>query len=150
MFSGPGAISKVFLNADKLFQLGKLRVGIATYGVASLHGRTIGSFIREFTGDKANADLPELDLKAICERLRRFFFGYYRSFGEKLHSKPFEEIPDNLKGLLGLVVGGFSPGSFQSEVWEIQIPTHSTEGSAPTKKRPWRLRYVVVCLFDSH
>jgi hypothetical protein len=77
-----------------------------------------------------------LDLKAICERLRRFFFGYYRSFGEKLHSKPFEEIPDNLKGLLGLVVGGFSPGSFQSEVWEIQIPTHSTEGSALQRNAP--------------
>lgn len=136
MFSGPGAISKVFLNADKLFQLGKLRVGIATYGVAALHGRTIGSFISEFTGDKANADLPELNLKEICERLRKFFFGYYRSFAEKIHSKPFEEIPDNLKGLLGLVVGGFSPGSFQSEVYEIQIPTHSTEGSALQRNAP--------------
>src|ERR1700680_4933944 len=92
MFSAPGTISKVFLDADKLFQLKTLRIGVATYGVASLHGRTIGSFISEFTADKANADLPELKLKEICERLRRFFFGYYRSFAEKIHSKPFEEI----------------------------------------------------------
>lgn len=63
MFSGPGAISKVFLDAAKLFQLGKLRVGIATYGVASMHGRTIGSFINEFTTDRANADLGELSLR---------------------------------------------------------------------------------------
>jgi hypothetical protein len=136
MFSAPGTISKVFLDADKLFQLKTLRIGVATYGVASLHGRTIGSFISEFTSDKANADLPELKLKEICERLRRFFFGYYRSFAEKIHSKPFEEIADNLKGLLGLVVGGFSPGSFQSELWEIQIPTHSTEGSALQRNAP--------------
>src|ERR1039458_9618527 len=124
MFSGPGAISKVFMDADKLFQLGKLKVGIATYGVASLHGRTIGSFISEFTANQGNADLPTLSLKEIAERLRNFFLGYYRSFLEKIQTKPFDEIPNNMKGHLGLVIGGFSPGSFQSELWEIIIPVH--------------------------
>ncbi|MFZ0563328.1 MAG: hypothetical protein WAM43_17075 [Terriglobales bacterium] len=130
MFSGPGAISKVFMDADKLFQLGKLKVGIATYGIASLHGRTIGSFISEFTANPANADLSQLTLKEIAERLRNFFLGYYRSFLEKIHAKPFAEIPDNMKGVLGLVIGGFSPGSFQSELWEIVVPTHAAENSA--------------------
>lgn len=136
MFSGTGTISKVFLDADKLFQLGKLKVGIATYGVASLHGRTIGSFVREFAGDKANADLPDLDLKEIVERLRKFIFAYYRSFGEQVYGKPFDEIDDNLKGILGLVIGGFSPGSFQSEIWEIMIPTNKTEHSAVQRNAP--------------
>jgi hypothetical protein len=136
MFSGPGTISKVFLDADKLFQLGKLRVGIATYGVASLHGRTIGSFIREFAGDKNNGDLPDLDLREIAERLRKFILGYYLSFLENIHAKPFDEIPDNMKGILGLVVGGFSPGSFQSEIWEIVIPNHNTEHSAVQRNAP--------------
>ena len=130
MFSGPGAISKVFMDADKLFQLGKLKVGIATYGVASLHGRTIGSFISEFTANQGNADLPTLSLKEIAERLRNFFLGYYRSFLEKIQTKPFDEIPNNMKGHLGLVIGGFSPGSFQSELWEIIIPVHTAENSA--------------------
>jgi hypothetical protein len=136
MYSGPGAISKVFADADKLFQLGELRVGIATYGVAALHGRTIGSFIREFTVDPANADLSTLDLKEIAERLRKFFLAYYRSFAEKIHSKPFDEIPASQKGLLGLVIGGFSPGSFKSEIWEVVIPLHSADYSAVQKNAP--------------
>jgi hypothetical protein len=130
MFNGPGAISKVFLDADKLFQLGKLRVGIAVYGLASLHGRTIGSYVSEFVGTPENGDLSRLTLKEIAERLRTFFLDYYRSFLEKIHAKPFSEIPDNMKGILGLVIGGFSPGSFQSELWQIVIPLHTTENSA--------------------
>jgi hypothetical protein len=133
MFSGPGAISKVFLDADKLFQLKSLRIGVATYGVASLHGRTIGSFISEFTADPKNADLPKLTIQEIAERLRVFFFDYYRSYLEKVHSKPFDQIPDNMKGALGLVIGGFSPGSFQSELWEVIIPTHAAVNSAAVR-----------------
>jgi len=104
--------------------------------VASLHGRTTGSFIREFIVDPANADLATLDLKEITERLRRFYFDYYRSFAEKVHGKPFDEIPTNVKGLLGLVVGGFSPGSFLSEIWNIEIPTHCAPYSAVQKNAP--------------
>jgi len=48
MSNAAGETTKVFLDADKLFQLGNLRIGIATYGVAAMEGRTIGSFIREF------------------------------------------------------------------------------------------------------
>jgi hypothetical protein len=130
MFSGPGAISKVFLDADKLFQLGKLRVGVATYGVAALHGRTIGSFIREFSLAPDNADVDSLELREVVERLRKFFFAYYVSFFEKIHSKPFDQIDAKMKGFLGLVVGGFSPGTFQSEIWEIVVPVHAAEYSA--------------------
>jgi hypothetical protein len=130
MFSAPGTISKVFLDADKLFQLKSLRIGVATYGLASLHGRTIGSFISEFTANPKNADLAKLTLEQIAERLRKFFLDYYISFLEKIHSKPFDQIPGNMKGLLGLVIGGFSPGSFQSELWEVIIPTHATANSA--------------------
>ena len=125
-----GSISKVFLDSDKLFQLGNLKVGIATYGVAALHGRTIGSYVREFSLDPTNGDLEELDLRTIVERLRVFFFGHYKSFAESIHQVPFDEIPVGAKGNLGLVVGGFSAGSFQSELWEIVIPVHDVPHSA--------------------
>jgi hypothetical protein len=106
-------------------------VGVATYGAASLHGRTIGSFIREFTEDPDNADLGDLALGEVVERLRRFMLSCYISFVEEIHSPlTFDQIPDEKKGRLGLVVGGFSSGSLQSELWEIVIPDHSTENSA--------------------
>jgi hypothetical protein len=66
------------------------------------------------------------------ERLRAFFFDHYRQTLESVHSLPFGDIPDNLKGDLGLIVGGFSSGGFQSELWQIVVPRHATENSAVT------------------
>jgi hypothetical protein len=125
MIDASGSISKVFLDADKLFQLGDLRIGLATYGLASLHGRTIGSFVREFLVESGDSDLGSLSLREVVERLRSFFFDSYRSYFEALYSMPFGEIDASSKGQLGLVVGGFSAGSFQSELWNSVIPIHS-------------------------
>jgi hypothetical protein len=125
-----GATTKVFLDADKLFQLGNLKVGIATYGVAALDGRTIGSIIREFSLAESNRDMGALEIQEIVERLRSFFLSKYQAFAEKLYQKPFAEIEDSKKGALGLVVGGFSSGSFQSELWEIVVPSHAAPNSA--------------------
>jgi hypothetical protein len=125
-----GATTKVFLDSDKLFQLGTLRIGIATFGVAALEGRTIGSFVREFSLLTGNTDLDKLEIKEIVERLRVFFYDHYKAFGEKVFGVPFDQIPSDKKGLLGFVVGGFSPGCFQSELWEIRIPANDKPYSA--------------------
>jgi hypothetical protein len=130
MTDASGAISKVFIDADKLFQLGNLRIGIATYGVAALEGRTIGSFIREFTLVPSNSDIASLSMAEIVERLRAFIFQHYKDFAEKLYGMTFDQIPESQKGALGLVVGGFSSGAFQSELWEIVIPANESENSA--------------------
>ncbi len=128
LIGSDGNISKVFPDVDKLFQLGDLKVGIATYGIAAMKGRTIGSFIREFAVDRQNVGtLPELNVSEIVERLRIFFVGHYREYFEDIHQTPFDQIPDNMKGNLGLVVGGFSPGAFLSEIWEIVIPRDMEE-----------------------
>lgn len=131
MVGSDGNITKVFPDVDKIFQLGHLKVGIATYGIAAMKGRTIGSFIREFAFDPENADVLEtLTVAEIVERLRIFFFGHYRSFLEEIHGVPYTEIPSNMKGNLGLVVGGFSPGAFLSEIWEVVIPRDEAANSS--------------------
>jgi hypothetical protein len=101
--------------------------------VAALDGRTIGSFIREFSLLASNKDLSEIPIKEIVERLRLFFFENYKAFVERIHSLPFDEIPDEKKGALGLVVGGFSPGAFQSELWEVVIP----KDNVPYASKQW-------------
>jgi hypothetical protein len=137
-----GATTKVFLDADKLFQLGNHKVGIATYGQAALDGRTIGSFIREFSLKESNRDLGELDIREIVERLRSFFFDTYKAFAERLFQKPFEEIDNSLKGALGLVVGGFSPKAVQSELWEVLIPANAEPYSAKQWAAPGNVSFV--------
>src|SRR5580658_6143181 len=116
-------ISKVFEESDKLFQLAGLRIGIATFGVAGLEGRTIGSFIREFErqAQVGGGRLSELSLRELAEELRKFFLGVYIRYAENLFAQPFAAIPPEKKGALGLIVGGFSPGAFLSEVWQILI-----------------------------
>jgi hypothetical protein len=71
-----------------------------------------------------------LPIGDVVERLRAFFFNVYVRFAEQLFGVPFDQIPQDKKGYLGLIVGGFSPGAFLSEAWEIQIPLHDQPGSA--------------------
>jgi hypothetical protein len=124
-------ISKVFEDADKLFQLSNLPIGIASYGIAGLESRTIGSFIREFerTG-VGHQRLAEISIAEVAEHLRRFFLELYVRNAETVFGVPFDQIPDDKKGSLGLIVGGLSPGQFLSEVWHVNIPWNNTENSA--------------------
>ena len=132
-------ISKVFEESDKLFQLGGLRVGIATYGLAGMEGRTVGSFIREFEVEPNNHQiLPTLGIREIVELLRKFFLGVYTRYAENVFGLPFDQIPPDKKGSLGLLVGGFSADSFLSEAWEITIPWNDQPYSAKEIYGPGR------------
>jgi hypothetical protein len=128
-------VTKIYENAEKLFQLGDKRVGIAIYGLAGLGERGIGSFIREFESKDPNGVMErECSLSEITEALRVFFQDSYRrtvgSALERLKGKPFDSIPLLEKPLLGLIVGGFSSGAFLSEVWELLIPNHALPNEA--------------------
>ena len=46
-YSDANGIQKVFEDGEKLFQLAG-KMGVATFGVGGLEGRSIGSFIHEF------------------------------------------------------------------------------------------------------
>ncbi len=120
-------IQKVFEEGEKLFQLAD-KIGVATYGLGGLEGRSIGSFIHEF--ELANPDIDSVPISDVVESLRAFFLNVYVRFAEQLFGIPFDQIPQEQKGTLGLIVGGFSPHAFLSEAWEIQIPLHTHPASA--------------------
>lgn len=126
-------IQKVFEHGEKLFPLAG-RMGVATYGLGGLEGRSIGSFIHEF--EKTVPDLDNLALSEVVERLRDFFMTVYVRYAERFYGVPFEQIPPEQKGTLGLIVGGFDPGAFLSEAWEIQVPLNSEPHSARQICRP--------------
>lgn len=125
--SNTQGIQKVFEDAEKLFHLGD-KIAVATYGLAGLEGRSIGSFIREF--EKSNPNLSGQPISVTVEAMRDFFMSVYIRYAETVYGIPFSQIPDSEKGLLGLIVGGFSPGEFLSEAWEFRIPWHSAPNSA--------------------
>lgn len=127
---------KVYEDAEKIFQLGTLPVGIAIYGAAGFGQRTIGSYLREFQikNPKKVLDPGKRQLKEIAEELRAFFMGEYIAtmvpLIEAVRGKPFDQVPENERPGLGLVVAGFSPGSFLPEVWNVIIPLHKDPGSS--------------------
>lgn len=112
-------IQKVFEDGEKLFQLAD-RIGVATYGLAGLEGRSIGSFIREF--ERSNQGIGSQPIAKTVEALRSFFYDVYSRFASTIFAKPFEEIDKATLTPLGLIVVGYSPGSFFSEAWEVRIP----------------------------
>ena len=125
-------IVKVYENARKLFQLGHCPIGVAIYGMGAIGSRGIGSYLREFelTAPIMSAPAP---VSEVVESLRDFFYGKYRDIvipAVTAAGTPFDQIPDEEKPVLGLVVGGFSPDAYLSEVWEIVVPFNNTPGSS--------------------
>jgi len=130
-----GGIAKVYENAEKLFQLADRTIGISCFGLGGLGARSIGSYVREFEIQNPNNIVtPPSTVRGTVEELRSFFLQQYQNLVipevERQRSVRFEEIPDEQKPVLGLVIGGFSSDEFLSEVWEIIIPFNSTPNSA--------------------
>lgn len=125
--SDANGVRKVFADGEKLFQLTD-RVGVATYGVGGLEGRSIGSFVREF--ELAHPDLSNIPLQETVELLRQFFMGVYVRSAEYIYGLPFDQIPAEEKGVLGFIVAGFSPGQYLSEAWHLQLPWNNDPNSA--------------------
>lgn len=122
-------VLKVYNEAEKVFQLCDLPIGITSYGLAMIGKRTIESYVREFEGENDNkAQLPKDNLGEIAEKLRNFLDRKYKEIVKPaLESElklPYENIPLDKKPLLGMVLAGYSPSEHLSEVWEIQIPFH--------------------------
>lgn len=135
-------VVKVYENAEKLFQLGKRPIGIATFGLGVFGSRTIGSYVREYEVTDPD-DLLQADtwtVQAIVESLRSFFLGIYdEQFGPQVTAqlgKPIAEVPPEQLPQFGLVVGGFSSNAYLSEVWEISLPMHRQPGTAVQKRQP--------------
>jgi hypothetical protein len=153
------AIYKVYENAEKLFQLGEKSIGIATFGLGGIGGRSIGSYVREFEILNPNNVIKDQNssMEKVVEELRAFFQQQYQKTVipavENETKRKFEEIPDDNKPVLGLVVGGFSGGSYLSEVWQILVPFNKNPNSATHVRKEgdfganWFSLYIPICRY---
>ncbi len=132
-------VLKVYNEAEKIFHLNNTSVGILTYGTAILGKRTIESYVRQFELNESVV-FSSKALFDICESIRDFFFLKYdeiiRPVLEETLGKKFNEIPDNKKPFIGLVLAGFSPGKPLSEVYNIIIPFHKEKKQIEKLREP--------------
>jgi len=131
-------VLKVYNEAEKIFHLENSKVGILIYGTAILGKRTIESFVREF--EIKEKEISSASLFDICENIRKFFFDKYNEIIkpalEQTLGKTFNEIPDDKKPFIGLVLAGFSPEKPLSEVYDIKIPFHKEKKQIDVLRKP--------------
>jgi len=71
-------VIKCYEQAEKLFQLGNKPIGIATFGIGGIRGRSIGNYINEFEiKNPRNVVFEPTNVKDIVEELRAFFLQIY-------------------------------------------------------------------------
>lgn len=124
-------ILKVYNDAEKVFQILGLPIGVVTYGVAMMQSRTLKSYIREFEFFYKEKKLEKTKIADLAKLLYQFFTEKYEdTFKEELENnfgKKYAEIPEDKKPFLGLVVCGFSHDDYLPEVWQIAIPRSDTK-----------------------
>ncbi|MFT4112382.1 hypothetical protein [Silvibacterium sp.] len=126
---------KIYDGVDKVFALGDYPVGLATYGLAAIGGRTIASWVAELVTLLPSCVPADYGMEDLVEAIRDFFWKQYelivlQSATPVAEGNASPALPEMLPPILGFVIGGFGKNSFQSEVWNIQLPYHSTVNSA--------------------
>lgn len=98
---------KSYSNARKLFHIGKLPIGVMTYGIGNIGPRSIQGFVREFT----SLHCHELSVEGVGKELFTFFAKAYQ-----------EEFGDTPGAPLGFFIAGYSPQQAFPEEWEFLLP----------------------------
>lgn len=144
--------TNVYVSSEKVFNLVKgWPLGMATYGLGGLDGRSIGSLTRDLRQRLRSAD-PELSLpkeytlEDAATRVREFFFEehYTKDFSQLIklreeQNKRVEanggKLPDGEQWIvlpaLGFLLCGYAHNSVKPEIWEIQVDTRG-QCSPPT------------------
>ena len=126
---------KVYEDVPKLFPIAELPIGLATFGLASLAGRTIASWAAELSSKvRADVGTDDYTMTQIAEIVRKFFWEAYSThvlqvIADEQAIEPQDVAEDTLP-VLGFVLGGFSSDSFYSEVWTISLPSNSAGHSS--------------------
>lgn len=106
---GEQAVISSYSNARKLFQIEELPIGVFTYGAGNLGSRTIYSLVVEYSDNIQSENVQDV-AKGLSE------------FVLKVYNGELAETPDANKPVLGLYVGGYSPGTTLPEEWEVKFP----------------------------
>jgi len=131
-------VLKVYNDAEKIFSVHKLPVGIVTFGLATVANRTLKSLVRQFEIEHSPDQVRGENVEGFARLLYRFLHEQYlQSVGasyEEQTGKPLTKVPDEKRPGLALFVGGFSPGSPLPECWRV-FAHFSNEQAAITQVR---------------
>lgn len=105
---------KSYENAQKLFQVAKLPVGVLTYGGGNIGRRSIESFVHEFSKSEQARPPEPVNVEDIARR----FYGVMREH----HTNAFGQIPQAQQPAIGFVIAGYSADQHLASEWEFVLP----------------------------
>jgi hypothetical protein len=118
---GQNAALKSYSHTQKLFEISKYNLGVATWGQGAVGGRSIAGLVSEFSASLATSPTTVQD---AAVQLDRFVSGIYNA--------QFSAVPVGQQPNLGFWVGGYSTGVHSPELWELNYPVQPpTSASAP-------------------
>ncbi|MCL5258704.1 MAG: hypothetical protein M1314_03055 [Firmicutes bacterium] len=138
-----GQVLSTHSSVEKLTEIGGLPIAAMVHGIGSIEKRTILSLIREYEFDqrKNNSNFMESNVLDVTNSLADFIEQRYNAVN--WGAPPQIQTPNGLIEVnpwppqLGIVVGGYSPGEFFPDVFQIQFPRkvierrHPVTGAAP-------------------
>lgn len=111
------SVLKVYQNAQKLFQLQNLPIGILTYGIGNIGKKSIETLLRDF--DRAHP--IDKNSKYTIEEATKSLFDFFKN----IYDEQYNKIPIGKRPIMGLFVGGYSYDSREGEEWEFLLPRDS-------------------------
>jgi len=129
MSDDAGNVSTTHSSTEKVTELGNRQIAVMIHGLGSIQNRSILSLIREFEFIEYGKNPCEIDTWTVqqsSENLAVFIESRYAV----QFPPPAPGAPDT-RPVLGLIVGGFSPGEFFPEVVHVEFP-----GPTVTREHP--------------
>jgi len=117
------AVHQVYEHGNKIFQVGDYPIGVATWGVGSLGGRSVASLLGEFSDNEPLKASWSVD--DVADRVYKFVTHRYREAFQGAVEVPSERGP-----ALGLLVVGAGPKGYDVEQYVGLLPLEPEPGPA--------------------
>lgn len=110
-------VLQTFQNASKITQIKDYPIGVMSWGIGAVGGRSLESLVAEFGNNlPMRENTPTFSVDDLANRLFRSIMDQY----EKAHPDASGERP-----ILGLFIGGYSTGRFFPDLRGVTIPHES-------------------------
>ncbi len=119
MMSADGQAVNSYFTGEKMINLVYgLPIGLATYGLGGMSGRSVIRHARDLraqmgaAGSPLHIDPHRYTMEEVATKVRHFFFTerYEAAYGAEATAS-----------LMGFIIGGYSASETSPEIWEVQM-----------------------------
>ncbi len=138
-------LAQSFHHAQKLMQIEDHPVGVLTFGLGLIGTRNLESLLTEFQSQV----LPTLPVAAggytvhgIASGLQTFLGDRYDAvYPQPAPALPGVAAPPDQRPAMGVVVGGYSQGSFAPEAYALMFPARTLDETRPAGTGDFGVRW---------